>query len=109
MAEENVGKRDLSELVNEIKAQNADKQKLINEEDENALRSEEEDDGIPEDPVDPIYGLPEFQEAAKQISEKDCCRFCEDWNPVLCRAGDCPAGLFEPNECDGQDEGGIES
>lgn len=108
MAKESSEKRDLSELVKEVRAQNI-KGKFINEEDENALSSEEQGDVILEDQVDPIYGLPEFQEVANQISRKDCCMFCEDWSPILCRAGDCPAGLFEPNECDGQDEGDIEN
>jgi len=98
-------KRRLLNVVAEIKAQNALSQKE-GEKTEEEILAENGITIIPDENIDPIYSLSELEQVAEKLLDRECCINCDEWNPVLCRAGDCPAGIYEPVEIepDGSDD-----
>lgn len=87
-------KKSLEEVVAKIQAENkaqAEEEKkhleeILNDEDDLFLHYEKT--------VDPIYAQPELIMVADEILHENRCIGCEEWNPILCPAGDCSAKIF---------------
>ena len=101
MYSEEEKKKRLLIVVAQIRAQNAIQDDENKKPEEGNINDEEEAiAGDYQDPIDSAYASPELIEVAEQLLKKECCINCDERNPVLCRAGDCPAGIYEPIEVD---------
>ncbi len=91
-------KKSLEEVVAKIQAQNKVQIEDEKNHPEEEVLDNEDERFLPDDEIiDPVYAQPELIMVADEILHRDCCINCEEWDPVLCRAGDCPAEIFTNN------------
>lgn len=88
-------KKSLEEVVAKIQAQNKAQIEEEKKHPEEEVFDNDDELFLPDDGnTDSVYAQPELILVADEILHKDCCINCEEWDPVLCRAGDCPAEIF---------------